>query len=232
MTTALDIIKRSLRMLGVYSAGEDLDPSEAQDGLAALNDLVEELSIGGMVYAKTRDSIGITAGLPSITVGPSGTTITDRPVQVLDESYMLIGTTSYPLQVLTLQQFTDIQDKTTQGIPEGVFPRMDMPNATLSFWPVPNQAMTLQLWSSKVLASFPGLTTEVSLPPGYKKALAFLLAIDIASEYEAMPSPLVLRGATNARRMIETLNFQVPMLTLPAEIGQQWGFNILTNTVG
>lgn len=229
-TTALDIIKRALRLLGVYPSGEDLSPEESQDGLDTLNDLLDELSLGSMVYAKTLDTISLAANQASVTVGPSGATVTARPIQVLDESYILIGTQTYPLRVFSLQEYNDIGLKGQTSIPRGIWPQMNMPDITLTLWPVPGQTMTLNLWSQKAIASFPGLTSVVSLPPGYKKALSYLLAIDFAPEYEVEPSPTVLRGAASAKRMVEAKNFEPPMLTLPPEISNAGRFNILANT--
>lgn len=228
-TTALDIFKRSLRLLGVYASGEDPSAEEAQDGLASLNDLLDELSLGAMVYAKTLDQIPLTSNQQSVTVGPSGSFVTARPVQVLDESYILVGSVSYPLATLTLQAFNDIYVKTLTGIPRGIWAQMDMPDMTVTMYPVPSQTMTLMLWSQKVLASFPTLTTTVSLPPGYKKMLAFLLAIDLAPEYEVNPPAAVVQGAASARRKIARINLQVPSLSMPTAL-QKGRFNILTGT--
>jgi hypothetical protein len=218
MTTALDIIKRSMRLLGVYSIGEEPSASESQDCLTALNALMGTLSNSAMVYAKTLDSIAITAGQSSVTVGPSGATVTARPVEVLSESYFLSSNVSYPLSVFTLQQYNDLGLKTTQGIPVGIWPQMDMPDVTLTFWPVPSQAMTLKLWSTKLLTSFPALTTAVSLPPGYDDAIAYLLAETIAPEFQVEPPPSVMRGAQRSRRMLKRTNLEVPKLSMPAEV--------------
>src|SRR5687768_10606508 len=102
-------------MLGVYAAGESLDASEAADGLAALNALVQSLR-GQMVYAKTLDSIALVAGTAAYTVGPSGGTVTTRPTQVLGESYILRGDVSHPLELVSLQQYNAIALKGVQGI--------------------------------------------------------------------------------------------------------------------
>lgn len=216
--TAIDVIKRSLRMLGVFSTGEEPSADEARDALTALNALMGSLSNGGMVYAKTLDTIAIAAGTQSITVGPSGDTETDRPVQVLSQSYLQMGDVSYPLSIYTLQKYNSVGLKTVQGIPCAIWPQMDMPDITLTFWPVPDQAMTLKLWSNKLIASFPSLTTEVMLPPGYEEALAYLLAEAIAPEYEVAVPASVLRGAQRARRTLKRTNLQVPILALPGEV--------------
>lgn len=209
--TALDIIKRALRMLGVLAQGEELSPEDAQDALSVLNALLAEISNGAMVYAKTLDAIALTAGQSSITVGPSGAIITDRPVRVLPESYIDLSGVSYPLSVLSLQQYNSIAVKADGGIPSGIWVQPNMPDITVTLWPVPSQAMTLRLWSDKVVTSFPGLTSIVSLPPGYENALPSMLAVELAAEYEVQPPGAVLQAAARGRRVIKRTNWQPPL---------------------
>lgn len=201
-------------MLGVYATGENPSADESQDALAALNALLAEVSNGAMVYAKTLDVIALAASQTSVTVGPSGTTITARPVNVLPESYIVLSGVSYPLDVFTLQQYNSISVKATSGIPEGIYVQPDMPNITVTLWPVPSQAMTLNLWSDKQLASFPTLTTVVSLPPGYEAALPPMLAEEIAPEYELPVPDAVARLASRGRRVLKRTNLQIPSLSL------------------
>jgi hypothetical protein len=221
LATALDIIKRSLRLLGVYALGEEPSASEAQDALTAMNALMGTLSNGAMIYAKTLDTIAIAAAQASVTVGPTGTTVTARPVRVLDESYTVIDGVSYPLDVVTLQEYNDISVKATGGIPVALWPQMDMPDVTLTFWPVPAVAMTLNLWSDKLLASFPALTTTVSLPPGYEDGLAFILAETLAPEYQVAVPPQVKIGAGRSRRILKRTNLQIPKQRL--DVPGMWG---------
>jgi hypothetical protein len=192
--------------------------------LTALNATLGTLSNTPLVYAKTLDSIAITANQSSVTVGPSGATVTTRPVMVSGDSYVLVDTTSWPLSIFTQHQYDGIPWKAQAGIPEGLWCQMDMPDITVTLWPVPSQAMTLKLWSTKLLASFPALTTVVSLPPGYEDGLAYLLAEALAPEYEVEVPAAVLRGVQRARNTLTT--FEPPMLTLPAELSSP-RFNIL-----
>lgn len=228
MTTANDLIKRSMRMLGVYSIGEDPSPEEADAGLVALNALMGKLSNTPMVYAKTLDTIALSAGVPSIAVGPSGTTTTIRPIKVLDDSYVMNGNVTYPLFVFTEKQYSDILVKNTPAIPTAIWPLMNMPDMQLTFWPVPIGGLTLYLWSIKALQSFPALTTAVSLPPGWEAALAPLLAEQLGPEYDAEPSPTLKKLIADARRDIERMNMEIPMLKKGPDI-QRGQYNILTN---
>lgn len=213
-TTALDIIKRALRLLGVYSTGEDPSAQESTDALGSLNAMLGSVSNGAMVSAKTLDTIALSASVASISVGPSGAVVTDRPVRVRPESYIVLSGVSYPLDVYTLQLYNDIGVKADGGIPEGIYVQPDMPNITVTLWPVPSQAMTLNLWSDKQLASFPTLTTVVSLPPGYEAALPPMLAEEIAPEYELPVPDAVARLASRGRRVLKRTNLQIPSLSL------------------
>lgn len=225
MASALDIIKRSMRLLGVYAIGEDPDAAESQDGLTALNSLLASLSNESLlVYARSKDAIALTAGQASFTIGPSGTTVSARPVKVLGESYLTIGTVSYPLELLTLEQYNAIGIKTLSSIPRALYVQAGMPDVTVYLWPQPSEAATLNLWSDKLLTSFPALTTQVSLPPGYERMLAFLLAIDLAPEYEREPSPTVIRQAAAARRVLKRTNTEVPQLDMPYGVPNGHGF--------
>lgn len=211
MATALDVLKRSMRMLGVYSIGEDPSAEETADGIAAFNALIGTLSNGPMIYAKTLDTIALSATVGSITVGPTGGTVTSRPVRVLPQSYITYQGVSYPLDILTLQEYNDVPVKATQGIPVGIWVQPDMPDITVTFWPIPSEAMTLNLWSDKVLSSTLTPTTQLSFPPGYEDAFAYLLAEAIAPEYEVDPLPKAVEvGASRSRRLLKRTNRQIP----------------------
>lgn len=230
MATALDIIKRSMRLLGVYSIGEAPSSDESQDSLTALNALMGSLSNTPMVYAKTLDTIALTGGVSSITVGPSGTTATVRPIEVLGESYISNGNVTYPLLIFTDKQYSDVMVKTTQAIPTAIWPLMNMPNVQLTFWPVPISGLTLNLWSTKLLQTFPSLTTVVSLPDGYEDYLAYELADAIGPEFDQELSPASMLRLRRLRSNIERTNLVVPMLKKPVD--QRFGqYNILTNGI-
>ena len=216
--TALDILKRALRMLGVYSTGDDLSAEEARDGLLTLNALMGTLSNTGLVFAKTLDTISVAAGTQSLTIGTSGDTVSARPTQILPESYFLLDGVSYPLEVFTLQKYNSIALKTVEGIPVGVWPHMDAPNVTLTFWPVPSEDMTLKLWSAKPMAGLETLNEQVLMPPGYEDGLAYLLAEAVAPEYGVNMPRAVELGAQRSRRLLKRTNLEVPLLSMPSEV--------------
>lgn len=209
-TTALDLIKRAMRLNGVYNIGEEPSSDESTDMLAALNAMLDSWATDStLVYAQSKDVISLTANQTSVSVGPSGTFVTDRPIEVLSESNIVIGTTVYPLDLLNLDQYNSIRTPSTTGTPRGIWCLMSMPDIVVTPYPIPSEAMTLNLWSMKQVRNFTGLTTLVALPPGYARALAYNLAVEIAPEYEREANPSVMRIAANTMRLVKRGNLRI-----------------------
>lgn len=205
-----------MRLLGVYDLGEEPSADESQDALASLNSMIASWSLErGFIHAETLDVIPLVANQPSVTVGPSGTFPTVRPLKVLPASYIRYQGVVYQLTVWELADYTQIAVQNVGGIPVGVWPLMNFPDITITPWPLPATAMDLYLWSQKELSTFPTLTTTVTLPPGYDRALAFCLAEEIAGEYAVEPSLTVVRKAAWARKNIKRINAVNPRLDMP-----------------
>lgn len=216
-TTALDIIKRAMRLLGVYSIGETPSSDESADSLRSLNSMLDSWSTENLfVYAKTLDAIPLTANNGTYTIGPSGSTMSARPVEVSNASYIDFQGVSYPLRIDTLKDFSNIPVKALiAGIPCEMYVLPNMPNATLQLWPVPSAAMTLNLWSNKLLQYFANLTDVVSLPPGYERAITYSLAEELGPEFDVAVSADIVKKAAQARKNIKRINAEVPRLMMP-----------------
>lgn len=215
--TALDIIKRSLRLLGVKGAGEKLDSSEANDAFLALNSLVDSWNNESlMIYNLELVTHVLTPGTGAYTIGPGATINTTRP-QNIKSAYINDGNADWPIIIINDEQFNRIWDKTTQSsYPEYLYYRSDYPTGTIEVWPVPSAAHTLNLSVWNQLTAFASTAAEVSLPPGYQRALEFNLALEIAPEYGANPSPIVGSTAVQSKSKIKAINSkQTPILKTP-----------------
>lgn len=230
MATALDLIKRAYRLIGVYSIGETPSADETTDGLTALNAMLaswanEKL----MTYVSTLDSITLTPNVANYTIGPSGTTISTRPISIDKSSYLEWLGVSYPLTLATLDQYNAIKQKALAStLPSVLWYKPDLPNGTITLYPVPTLAMTLKLWSWKQITSFANATDVVSLPPGYEDAIAFNLAVMLAPENEVQASQVVGQRATMSKKLLKRTNFEPPQLSFDANVLGQGRFNIYT----
>ncbi len=74
MTQAVDIVKRSLRAIGAYAAGESLDSEDANDALEMLNDMLAQDSNATMMVPYITEIIfTLTGNTYQYTIGQGGT---------------------------------------------------------------------------------------------------------------------------------------------------------------
>jgi hypothetical protein len=221
MTTALDIIKRSMRLAGVYSLGEEPSAEETTAGLAALNSMIETWANSSLlIYSQTLDAIPLVANTSVYTLGPAGTFVTTRPIEVLNTSYVVYQTVSYPAPLMTLEEYNSIPFKTqTAEFPWQIWYEPDYPAGTLTVYPTPSQASTLNLWSLKPLTGFTNLTDTVDLPPGYYDALCFNMAVVFGPEFDGSSIPdSVIRNAANFKRGLKRTNYRPLVMPLPTAV--------------
>ncbi|MDR7094152.1 hypothetical protein [Hydrogenophaga laconesensis] len=217
MTTALDIIKRAMRQLGVLPEGETPSAQQSADGLSVLNQLMASLgNASQMIYAQSLDQIPLVTNQAAYTIGPTGSFVTQRPVKILASSFLTYQGVSYPLVAWNLSDYNQITVKTIGGIPTGFWALMDFPDITVTFWPLPSQSpMVFNMWSLKQITEFTSLTQQLDMPPGYDRALSLLLGIDLAPEFLVEPTPTLLRNASQARKLLKRTNAQIPRLVMP-----------------
>lgn len=228
MATSGSIIERSLRLLGQLGAGESPTTDETADGLEALNALVDSWNNDKLLcFSYQTESLTLSSGTSSYTVGASGTLNTTRPVEILN-AYIVDSNISYPVEIISESEYAAISDKTLSGDwPTHLLfrPTAASSQATVIVWPVQNATRTLKLTTRVAVSSFASSATTVTLPPGWEKALAFNLAIDIAPEYETEPSQAVLKGAKDSLALIKRANIGARPRTLRTEIGAMFGAN-------
>lgn len=187
--TAQDILTSSLRLIGVLASGESLGANEATDGLNALNDMLDSWSTNNLLIPnKVKESFTVTGGKQTYTMGPSGTDfITSRPMWIENISVQQgsgANALDIPVEIVTEDQWAIIPMKQIQSAyPLYCYPEGTYPNETLNFYPVPSQSDTVVIYSAKALSQLTSLTTVLSLPPGYARAIRYSLALELAPEY-------------------------------------------------
>lgn len=229
MATAGDLITRALRSLGVIGDGESPTANQYADGLVALNDLLSSWATDRLtVYRTVRETFALT-GAASYSIGPGETFDTVRPIKV-DFAFLTLSGIDYPMGWLTREQFNEISDKM---IPADVacvyYYDADFPAATLHLWPAPaGGTLTLDSW--KPLTAFSSTSDDVTLPPGYERALRFNLAVDLMPEYQ-VENARVAGLAKESLAGIKRANSAPVMMAFDLAIPQRSSFNVMTGEV-
>ncbi len=206
MATYQTLVDRALRLIKVIGAGQSPTSSESADALIALNSMLDSWKNDKlMAYAVSDVPKVMTVADASYTIGSGGDINTTRPVAI-EDAYMTIDGKDYPVNVCSDKDWFAIVDKTVTGdLVESVWYNPTMPLGTINVYPVPSVANTLHLVLRSPLTTV-ALADTVSLPPGWEKAIAFNLAIDLAPEFEATVSREVAKGASDSMAAIKRIN--------------------------
>jgi len=184
MSTARQIITRSLQKIGAIVKSEAPSGDELQDGLAELNSLLatwsnEEL----LIYARKREApFALTGAVLSYTIGTGGDINITRPTRIV-AAYVSNGGIDYEMKIIDDEAYSLITYKTITGIPEFLNFSNGFPLATIKLYPSPSAAYPLSLLTEIPLTSIASIDDVLSLPPGFEGALTSNLAIRLAPEY-------------------------------------------------
>jgi len=231
MSTAGDKINESLRLIGMLADGETPSSEIANAGLSALNQMLDSWSTERLSIFATQDQV-LTwpASTISQTLGPTGTLVGNRPIELDDSSYFRDPTTgiSYGIKFINQQQYDGIAVKTvTSTYPQIMFVNYEMPNVSMSIYPVPTRALEFHFVSVAELTQAALLTTVLAFPPGYMRAFKYNLACEICPEFGIEPSPTVARIAAISKRNLKRINNPQDVMSLPYTIvGTRQRFNI------
>ncbi len=216
MATAQTLIDRALRLIGAIASGESPTTAESNDGLVALNAMISSWQTEKLnVFAFVDTAFTLVASDGSYTVGPAGNfALTPRPSKI-ESCFVRVSDIDYPVELIDRDRWFGIPDKTsTSDIPMYAYYEPSLTTGTLLVWPVPNAASSLHIITWTTLSELAALSTTVTLPQGYERALAYNLAIEVASEYEKPVAASVASIAVESKAAIKRANIR-PMLAVP-----------------
>lgn len=223
VATAQEMITRSMRLIGALGQGDAMTASEATDGLTALNVMLDSWAVEKIpVYSARRDTF-VPNGSESYTIGTGGTINIPRPNEILSMTWRS-NNVDYFIHKTGQHIWDQISFKSVVSIPEIFYYEKTFPLGRIYIFPSPSGGM-MEIQSNERLQSFSGLTDQLSLPPGYQRAIEFNLALELAGEY-AMPVPdTVANRAIESKAAISSANIE-PLFVLLDPITHKASYNI------
>lgn len=211
MTTALQIVNRAAEIVGFKDPDESLSGNDSNNFLGVLNSMLDSWNTQRL-YIATVAQVSASVSASPTTIGSGATFNTTRPVRLEDGCFSRSGGVDYPIQVIGRSEYDLIVDKaTTSSFPDYVYYEPALPTGNLYFYPVPSPAVAVYLQVQTQLTEFADLSTDYTLAPGYKKALEYSLAEELAPGRRPLDLQVV-RQAAIARRAVKTTNFESPQL--------------------
>lgn len=225
------MIQRSMRLVGALGSGETASAEEGADGLSALNTMLDSWSVQHLYVHQIKQlgPLALVSGQASYTIGPGGDFNVERPVKI---TYAFVRdpatNNDEPVEVTTERSVYDrLEFKGSQSsYPDLLFYEAAMPLGRISLYYTPVSAYSLFLDVYSPLASFAALATDVTLPPGYRRAIEYALAIELAPEYGKSASQELAKSAGDAVAAIKRINAVVP--TLDTGLGRRT-YNVFTD---
>jgi hypothetical protein len=217
-----DIVTSALKELGVLAAGEVATAADADEGLAALNRLVDQWAAEKLqIHTITRITWTISQ-VASYTVGTGATINVPRPVFI--NEVRLVDTTPTPDMETPLQPLTDDgyaalpQKALTATRPYSWWYNPTVPTGTLHLFPIPTDSgLQGALYAPQPVQRFTSLSTAVSLPPGYERMLVKMLAVELGPSYEKPPDAALVRQAMEAQAAVKRSNRKTMDLSFPPD---------------
>ena len=213
--TVEKIIKRALRLLGVYQSGENLPSSEFVDAVEALNALLGSWNNQRLLGpANARVTKVLAAGTVSYNVGTSQAINTPRPVRI-DKAFVRDSNgNDIPLMQIGKTEYNEIMDKDLQSSEPGYFfYDATLPHGHIYLYPAPGAGYTLYLDIYYQFTTYSNPSDIVTLQDGMEEALVYNLAIRLATEWGKVASQEVRMIANETLRNIKRTNsYDIPLM--------------------
>ena len=208
--TAQELILEAHKLLGNKDSGEALTAVEKDDGLVALNDMLDGFSTEGlMIYQVIQETYTWPAATTTRTIGSGADFNTNRPEKIEEGTFFRDSSNiDYPPKIAHNRSTYDaIVDKTvTSTYPELIFYDPSITWGTIYVYPVPAAALTLHLNAWRQLQVFDTLTEALSLPRGYARMIKYNLAVELESIVGLPLAPKAHRIAQQSKTSIKRIN--------------------------
>jgi hypothetical protein len=214
----LDLIKSSLRLIGVVATDEDVSAADAQSALNVLNMMLEEWRNEKLlVYSMRTDSFNLTPGTGTYTIGLTaavGNFVTVRPIKI-EKAYASDNNIDYEIEIIPFDRYAEISGKTDGApYPTQLWYNPTYPLGTVYLYPVPSAAgVTIKIVQRIAATNYTAYTTTIAMPEGYLQALRYCLAVELAPEYGAPVSGLVGSQASKYKGILKATNQEDVLLT-------------------
>ena len=200
------IIRYAMEDAGLLQDGDDPNSEQFAKYTNRLNDLANLWNTQGLkLWTYLDQSITLTAGVATYTLGPGGSIITTKPMRAIQGYYLDSGGNRRPIYPLAWEEYLRLSNVTNTGAISQFFVNKQRDNLLVSFWLTPDSSAasgTAHLLIPRKITNFQGITDTMDFPPEWFMALRWGLADDICT---GQPEAIVQRCAQRATAFRQAL---------------------------
>lgn len=211
------IIDGALKKLGVVGAGETVSPDEHKDGLETLKEVVDSLSVEGLIIPARRELVYTT---DTDWENPEMTGV--APISVNSIFFRDTNGVDHPLRTMTFDEWAKIPYKNVSGMPGRYHAETNDMGMALYLDAIPPSS-----WELHIIGKIPLYNTidftdpyaEVELAYGYESLLKYLLAIELAPMYGVTNIQNLVALAMDKKQNLMAQNYKEYTLQFDEELG-------------
>lgn len=176
--TAREVIEYALKKINILAKSQPLSVEHSDAALVELNMMLKEW----MSYAAIWR---IKEGFVNLVNDTGSYALTPRPYRVIDVRFRQSSGLDIPMMELTKQEFYDLPDKTTNGIPTQWYFDPQQATSSLYVWPVLLTATTenLRVTYQRFIDDVDDLDENIDVTVEWLSTLGYNLAARCADDY-------------------------------------------------
>jgi hypothetical protein len=241
INTAQDLIIMSMQLGGILGIDESPTNSQLTFALNLLNSMIDSWAGRALLTsAQIQESFPIVAGTGSYTIGVGGVFNTSKPFEIVSAFIRDTNNLDYNVDVVPRNTYASYDDKSiasNAGTPMSLFydpgqTQQAVQTGTIYLYPIPDSSSsyTLFIISEKAFTEFASLSSVITFPPVYLKALLYNLAAEICIAFGKPISKDVAEEAHEGERIVEQISSRnrkgVAGFSFP---GNQFSYNIYSD---
>lgn len=180
------VIRRSLRLVGAYTAGDNPRPEQMTDAVYALNVMIRQWAVDGLLWCREFVTVPLIANQNNYVLGPLSPSPMNRPTHVFNANRKSSSGNEIPMQPLTRSDWMVLPNKTNSPSPpvQYYYDRQTV-NGVLYVWPVPQTGTTdvLVLDVDRKMDFMVDNINAFDMPDEWIEAATYCLALRLAPEY-------------------------------------------------
>lgn len=218
MTVAVSTMMiNSLVNIGERGIDGSLTTAEGVYYLRKMNTMLDAWSIERlMCYAILQESFALTVDDGTYTIGSGGDFNTTRPTKIVSAFLRDSSSSDTPITILPFDRYDAIVNKSVTGsYPTYLFYDAAFVSGlgTIKLYPLPLSGLTLYINSWQQLQQFANVSTALSLPPGYQRAIESNFSIECAPGYIKISAELA-KIARESKAAIKSINLPDSIMRL------------------
>lgn len=206
--TGAQLVQDALYQCGVLGQDQGAAASndDAQLVLRRLQRMLDSWSTDNlMIFQSNAESLPMSANVSTYSTSALSN---GRPVKI-QTMWVSYGGVDYPIEQIDDAKYASIAIKTIAAIPRYCWINDSFPQMNLTFFPVPFAPMTLNLIAQRVLQpTAVTMSTTLTFPPGYEKALVDCLAVDVAPSFGVPVTADMRQSEKEAKTTLQRLNLE------------------------